>query len=180
MLNLIIIVLVLLIIFALFLLESEIGFLGLIKSLLIIIIAASAGWGISYCMSKIDNQSSQDVDNLIKKDSPKEKWGGIGLSKLCNINKSNDDEFLKIATDRDTDVRAFHEGNEKVYGNLKNDPSGDASIARLSQIHAEKNKKAIINRSRYTVDSLKKYFEDELQANENKAWWDNDELDAYT
>lgn len=181
MLHIVIIMLVVLILFALFLLESEIGFLGLIKSLFFVCIAAAAGGGIYYAVSKLGTDSSTS-SNISSSHTyvPKEKWGGIGLGTLCQVSNSNDESFLRIATDRDTDVQAYHHGNEKIYGQLTNDSSGDAQLARRSQINADKNKRAVINRSRFTADSVRKYFEDELDANENKAWWDNDELDAYT
>jgi hypothetical protein len=175
----ILIVLVILIILALFLVESEIGIYGIIKSLIIITIAILSGGGIYYCIRKINEPNSSGIfipdDRIIET----KKWGGLGLSTLCNTEKADDDTFLKIATDQDIDVRAFNKGCE-VYADLKNDTSGDSQLAYRSQFQAGKNKNAVINRSRLTADSVRKYFEDELQSNENKVWWENDDLDAFT
>jgi hypothetical protein len=176
--NIVIIILVVLIITALFLLESEIGLTGLLKTILFIAIALGAGFTAYYFIDKKPEAVVVCKSNPIEH-QPKELWGGIGLSKLCQTDSNNDDPFLRISTNHDVDVRAFHQGNEKVYGDLRNDYSGDARLAARSQMHAQKNKQAVINRSKFTVDSVKRYFEDELQANEDKAWWDNDELDAY-
>lgn len=121
----------------------------------------------------LENSDEDSDDWSVVENSPKEKWGGLGIGWLCK-----NDEFPRIATDNDVDVLAYNEGNEKIFGNLNQDFSGDAQLAKRSQIHAQKNKQAVINRSRFTADSIKKYFEDELQACESKAWWDNDELDA--
>lgn len=168
--HLLIIVLVVLIIAALFLLESEIGFQAVLKSLAIIAIAIASGGGIYYCLEKIhgcdDDSRSLPVHNLIK-----EKWGGIGIP-------NGDPETSRLGTDYDIDVQAFHKGLG-VYGDLSNDKSGDAMLAARSQFQSTKNEQAVINRSRYTSNSIKKFFEDELQASEKKNWLDNDELDAY-
>jgi len=170
--HLLIIVLVVLIVTALFLLESEIGFQALMKSIVIIFIAIASGGAIYYCLDKIgcanDSRSlpTMGPHNLIK-----EKWGGTGIP-------SGDPEASRLGTNYDIDVQAFHKGMA-VYGDLKNDTSGDAMLAARSQFQSTKNEQAVINRSRYTANSIKKYFEDELNASERKNWLDNDELDAY-
>lgn len=177
MMPILLIVLVVLVMVALFLVESEIGIYGIIKSLIIISIAVLSGGGVYYCINKIKEPNTSNLHIPDEKHTENEKWGGIGLSKLCNVANADDDTFLRIATDRDIDVQAFHKGDQ-VYAKLDNDFSGDAQLAKRSQFQSEKNKQAVINRSRFTVDSIKKFFEDELIANENKTWWDNDELDA--
>lgn len=179
MIHIIIVVFVLIIMFALYFMEtSNIG--EVIKIIMIIAVGAASGAAIYYLLDKTPTCAHEVVCEPEEVVHEKEKWGGIGLAKIAQVNRSNDDTFLKIATDYDVDVQAFYSGNEKVYGQLQNDNSGDSQLALRSRINAEKNKKAVINRSRYTADSVRKYFEDELSANENKVWWDNDELDAYT
>lgn len=167
------VVLVVLIIAALFLLESEIGFLAIIKSLFIIAIAIVSGGGIYYCLEQL--QSCNHYERSLPVQTPhtivKNKWGGDGLP-------SGDPETSRLGTNYDIDVQAFHKGIG-VYGDLKSDSSGDAQLAIRSQFQSTKNEQAVINRSRYTVNSIKKYFEEELHANEKKNWIDNDELDAY-
>jgi hypothetical protein len=178
--NILIIVLFVLIIAALFLLESYVGFIGLIKSLVIILIGGASLAGMIFYMSgypAIQCETTPET-KLLKSDT---LWGGIGIASLCQVNDpNNDDNFLRIATDRDIDVQAYKKGNEAVYGDLTQDHLSDAKLARRSQIHSDNSKKASVNRSRFTADSVRKYFEDELDANENRTWWDNDELDAYT
>jgi hypothetical protein len=173
--GLLVIVLVVLIVAALFLLESEIGFQNLMKSLVIIIIAIASGIVIYYCVDQLhaacgdvpqQHQQRQHAPSYIK-----HKWGGVGIP-------DGDPESSRLGTDYDIDVQAFHKGMD-VYGDLRNDTSGDAMLAARSQFQSQKNEQAVINRSKYTVDSIKKYFEDELHANEKKNWLDDDELDAY-
>ena len=185
--NILIIVLFVLIIAALFLLESYVGFMGLIKSLVIILIGSASLAGMIFYMNKCERLppvcENKEVEITVTK-SADTLWGGIGLATLCQVNDpNNDDNFLRIATDRDVDVQAHKKGNEAVYGDLSHisgDNLSDAKLARRSQIHSDNSKKAAINRSRFTADSVRKYFEEELDANENRTWWDNDELDAYT
>lgn len=168
---LLLIVLIVLIVSALFLLESEIGFLAIIKSLFIIAVAIVSGFTIYYCLDKINEQQCSERHPQSPYTIQKTKWGGTGLP-------TGDPESSRLGTDYDIDVQAFHKGMD-VYGDLKTDNSGDAQIAARSQFQSTKNEQAVINRSRYTVNSIKKYFEDELSANEKKNWLDNDELDAY-
>lgn len=167
------IVLVVLIVTALFLLESEIGFLAIIKSLVIIAIAIGSGGAIYYCLEQINLYS--DTERNTPTQSPysmiKNKWGGTGLP-------TGDPETSRLGTYYDIDVQAFHKGLD-VYSDLKTDRSGDAQLAARSQFQSTKNEQAVINRSRYTTNSIKKFFEEELNANERKNWLDNDELDAY-
>ena len=135
---LILIVLVVLIILALFLLESEFGICGIIKSLVIVAIAVLSGGGIYYCVRKLNEPCSANLN--IPDDRPMElqKWGGIGLAQLCDVDKADDDTFLRIATDNDIDVRAFRHG-DRVYADLRNDSTGDGQLAMRSQFQAEKN-----------------------------------------
>lgn len=168
---LLIIVLVILIVAALFLLESEIGFQNLMKSIVIIIIAIASGTLIYYCVDQLHLTGSDIPHRQHTPSFIKHKWGGIGIP-------TGDPESSRLGTDFDIDVQAFHKGMN-VYGDLRNDTSGDAMMAARSQFQSRKNEQAVINRSKYTADSIKKYFEDELHANEKKNWLDDDELDAY-
>jgi hypothetical protein len=171
--HLLIIVLVVLIIAALFLLESEIGFQQVMKSVVIIAIAILSGGAIYYCLEKIHGCDSdyRSLPTMNPHSMIKDKWGGIGIP-------NGDPETSRLGTNYDIDVQAFHKGLG-VYGDLRNDTSGDAMLAARSQFQSTKNEQAVINRSRYTANSIKKYFEEELDANEKKNWLDNDELDAY-
>lgn len=185
--DILIIVLFVLIIAALFLLESYIGFAELIKGLIIVIIAGASFAGYAYYLDSCGCKARgcENKESEVKIAKPVDTlWGGIGLATLCQVNDpNNDDNFLRIATDKDIDVQAYKKGNEAVYGDLgslSNNNLGDAKMARRSQIHSDNSKKASINRSRFTADSVRKYYEEELDANENRTWWDNDELDAYT
>ena len=170
---LLIIVLVVLIVAALFLLESEVGFQTVMKSVIIIAIAIVSGIAIYYCIDKI-HSNCPTADHAFSAPNLthiKPKWGGIGIP-------DRDLESSRLGTDYDVDVQAFHKGMG-VYGDLKNDTSGDAMLAARSQFQSMKNEQAVINRSRYTANSIKKYFEEELNASEKKNWLDDDELDAY-
>lgn len=163
-----------LIIAALFILESEIGIIGIIKSLCFIIIGIASGGAIYYCIEKInESKCSGPTESQVTAPTEfvKQKWGGVGIP-------SGDPESSRLGTEFDPDVQAFHKGMG-VYADLKNDSSGDSRIAARSQFQSQKNENAVINRSKFTVNSVKKYFEDELQANEQKNWVDNEELEAY-
>ena len=173
--SIIIVVLVALVIFALFLVFTDISIL---KSIIIAVMAVLLGGGVYYCVKAIKSNEGCGITVPEPTPTENEKWGGIGLAKLCNVNRADDDTFLRIATDYDIDVQAFKKG-DLVYANLDADQSGDAQMAKRNQFQSKKDKNAVINRSRFTADSVRKYYEDELQANENKTWWDNDELDAF-
>lgn len=170
----ILIVLVVLIVLALFLLESEIGMMGCLKSITLVIVGIFSGYGIYYCLQKLNDRPINFGELAVDEPKDKDKWGGLGIGELCS---GGDDKFHRIATDKDIDVQAFHKGMN-VYADLTNDMSGDSQLALRSQFQAGKNKQAVINRSNYTANNIKQYFEDELEANEKKVWWDDDELDA--
>jgi hypothetical protein len=171
MLHILIILLVILIVVGLFLLESEIGLTGILKSIMIIAIAVVSGGAIYYCIEKINEKCPGSNYDGQPYQFIKQKWGGVGLP-------STDIETSRLGTNYDIDVQAFHKGLN-VYGDLKYDTSGDARLAARSQFQSQKNENAVINRSKYTTNSIKKYFEDELNASEKKNWVDNDELETY-
>lgn len=180
----IIIVIVILVLLSIFLLEDVLGFDKIMKLLSLLIIVIVSGGGIYYCYNNMiksteepecpNNNHHADYNEIVVK----KKYGGIGIGNLCNDN-GNDDKFHRIATDNDVDVKAYNENNQ-MYNIFNDSSNADEQITVRSQFNAGKDKQAVINRSRYNVNSIKKYFEDELSANENKVWWDDNELDAFT
>lgn len=56
--------------------------------------------------------------------------------------------------------------------------SGDDRLMAKALEIADRDKQAKLARTRFTSDNFRRYFEEELNEQENRHWWDHDELDA--
>lgn len=56
---------------------------------------------------------------------------------------------------------------------------GDELLLNKSIDVSQKAKQSILNRTRFTSDNFRKYFQEELDEQENRVWWERDELDNY-
>lgn len=56
---------------------------------------------------------------------------------------------------------------------------GDQQLYESSVNQSEKSKQSILNRSRMNSQNLAKYFQEELDEQENRVWFENDILDAF-
>jgi len=57
---------------------------------------------------------------------------------------------------------------------------GDELLHQAMRDVQAKSKDAILNRSRYTSDNFRKYFQEELDTAEQQHWWEDDSLVADT
>jgi hypothetical protein len=58
-----------------------------------------------------------------------------------------------------------------------NNFDGDEKLANKMAHVSIKNRNAIHNRTRYSSDNFRKYFQEELDENEHRVWWENDILE---
>lgn len=64
------------------------------------------------------------------------------------------------------------------YNKFEEDEDGDERIANRALYNGQMNERAKINRTRFSVDSIRKFWEPELREEESRIWWgNNDYLD---
>ena len=56
---------------------------------------------------------------------------------------------------------------------------GDTLLADRMKAVSMKNKEAIHHRTRFNSDNFRQYFQEELDEQEKKIWWEHDALDAH-
>lgn len=137
----------------------------------------------------VGSETPLDIDRMkdkLKKNKKKEgleskelqkvtQWGDhkevdINLeNKLFKDEHKNLDNSMAIAT-------AFDRDETKERAHL----TGDELLAHKMAHISIKNRNAIHNRVRFTSDNARKYFQEELDEQEDKIWWENDTLEDST
>ena len=73
-------------------------------------------------------------------------------------------------------AQAFDRDETKERGHM----TGDELLAHKMAHVSVKNRNAIHNRVRFTSDNFRKYFQEELDEQEDRHWWENDALEDST
>lgn len=64
----------------------------------------------------------------------------------------------------------------ELFNNF-NDSDGDFSLMNSMKNVATKSKEAMLHRTRFTTDNFRRLYQQELDEEEHKIWWENDALD---
>jgi hypothetical protein len=60
-----------------------------------------------------------------------------------------------------------------------NNENGDSQLARINHRLSKRAKESLVNQNKQTSDTFREYFEEELEQQENRHWWENEALDIY-
>jgi hypothetical protein len=68
--------------------------------------------------------------------------------------------------------------NDILAGSDENDEKdGDTKFLEKIQDLQGRSKEAVLNRSRFTSDNFREYYVEELAEQEDRVWWNNDDMD---
>lgn len=122
----------------------------------LIISIAALGLAISKYNADTEYFDDEVVTTETKQDESqfKKDWDNSASVALMFQNSTSDSEVATTVTD----------GDELIYDAMKN--------------VSDKNLEAILNRSRMSADTGRKFFQEELDEQEKRHWWENDSLDS--
>lgn len=119
--------------------------------------------------------SNKTKENLSDPEQPSK----LKTVEVLDITPGNTDGELRIVSEPTNDLDNSDLIDE-IFSESQNaiKPSdGDSRIAERLQYSQEQSRDAILHRARMTSDSSRKHFEEELDHNENRHWWENDDYD---
>ena len=128
------------------------------------------------------NEKPLDIDRISDKENLESKelqkvtsWGDHKEIDMNLENKLFKKEHTEL-DNSDSIAQLFDRDETKERAHL----TGDELLANKMAHVSIKNRNAIHNRIRYTSDNFRKYFQEELDEQEDKIWWENDVLEDAT
>lgn len=105
-------------------------------------------------------------------------WSAYRITIWSEYNKAE-----HIKAERDVDVPPQFDYSADIKSLLSRSTeetkmSGDDRFLAKAKDIGARAQESIINRARFVSDNLRKYFDEELTLEENRHWWENDELDV--
>jgi hypothetical protein len=95
-------------------------------------------------------------------------------SKLEN---SVNEKFTNKSAEKKTAQANMQNSINELY--LKDGCLGDDQMTSMQLYIGDRNRKAINNRTKFDKTSLLPYVSEELEDNENRVWWENENLEQY-